>query len=282
MIMIMSTLSVVEMHPPPQIMEKAIIMQLEITPEPILVTTQPTQTPTSTPMPTLTPTPKPWNKDDYYAALPEGRKSEDINYIARLLYLFAGNKSEDLQLAIGQTAIVQSKRFKKSIKQIVLSRFRLETKIVNKTEAPIDYYKIAYKILCGQTSIPNQYTAWEYELIAKTLWGEARGESYECEIACGQVILNRSRCWKDTIEETIFRAGQFSVAHPRRSFLNTIPSIKEYECALRVLQGEKVVPDNTIYFHSVSIGKKAWAKARNHKYWGTINRTSFYLDTRYK
>jgi spore germination cell wall hydrolase CwlJ-like protein len=124
-----------------------------------------------------------------------------------------------------------------------------------------------------RNNVPEGYTTHELDLLAKLLWGEGRGESDQCQIAIAQAVLNRSRLWKDTIEETIFRSGQFSVAHPKRRFLKYKATVKEYRNAYDAMSGIKVVSDKTIYFHSTRIGKRVW---KNHRYVKTINRTSFY------
>lgn len=121
---------------------------------------------------------------------------------------------------------------------------------------------------------PEGYTQYEIELLAKVIWGEGRGESDECQIAIGQVVLNRSRLWEDTIEQTIFRKGQFTVASSKRKFMKIKPTIKEYRNAFEVMSGEKVISDEALYFHSTSLGKKHWAAV--HHYEKTIDHTSFY------
>jgi N-acetylmuramoyl-L-alanine amidase len=48
------------------------------------------------------------------------------------------------------------------------------------------------------------------EVMALTIYGEARGESWEGMLAVGFVIVNRSRLWKQSIKEVCFAKNQFS------------------------------------------------------------------------
>jgi spore germination cell wall hydrolase CwlJ-like protein len=48
------------------------------------------------------------------------------------------------------------------------------------------------------------------EAIALTIYGEARGESWEGKLAVGFVIMNRSRLWKKSIKEIVYAPNQFS------------------------------------------------------------------------
>jgi|TARA_Y100000310_G_scaffold132889_1_gene131817 spore germination cell wall hydrolase CwlJ-like protein len=54
---------------------------------------------------------------------------------------------------------------------------------------------------------------FEYQLMARTVWGEARGESFAGRVAVAWVIHNRVRIggwWGSTIGEVVLKRGQFS------------------------------------------------------------------------
>lgn len=57
-----------------------------------------------------------------------------------------------------------------------------------------------------------QYSQSDINILAKTLFGEARGESEEEKIAVAQVVLNRvkDKRWPNTLEEVILQPKQFS------------------------------------------------------------------------
>lgn len=48
------------------------------------------------------------------------------------------------------------------------------------------------------------------EALALTIYGEARGESWEGMLGVGFVIVNRSRLWKQSIKEVCYAKNQFS------------------------------------------------------------------------
>lgn len=54
----------------------------------------------------------------------------------------------------------------------------------------------------------------DYEILAALIWCEARGESYECQVAVGAVVMNRvaSSRFPGSIKSVIFQSGQFSPA----------------------------------------------------------------------
>lgn len=54
--------------------------------------------------------------------------------------------------------------------------------------------------------------AWNLEIMARTIYGEARGESLPSRAAVGKVILNRQKSprWPHTIAEVCLQPYQFS------------------------------------------------------------------------
>jgi spore germination cell wall hydrolase CwlJ-like protein len=241
---------------------------------------EPTIKPTPTPIPTPEPTIQPWEmRIKYlYSYLPEKRTNKDLDYIAKAIYLFAGKEDKTFQTLIGQVILEESRRRKKSIEYIVLNLFRLKEKNVKVAIPPEEYYFTAYEIIWGANVIPEPYTIYDFMLIARTVHREFLSEPDEGKIAGSQVILNRSRKWHNTIETVVFARHQFSVTQPRQRFWSFRPLLSDYKCVLRALQGEKIVPYNTFYFHATSLGKRFWKDNYARKYWGTIGRTSFYIN----
>lgn len=56
----------------------------------------------------------------------------------------------------------------------------------------------------------NKNEKTEYEYLAKTLYGEARGENYESMVAIAWVIRNRVTIWKSTYQKIVMQPQQFS------------------------------------------------------------------------
>lgn len=66
------------------------------------------------------------------------------------------------------------------------------------------------------TSSPNtQYSSSDVQLLAKVISAEARGESYEGQVAVGAVVLNRVAhpSFPDSISGVVYQAGAFSCVY---------------------------------------------------------------------
>ena len=103
------------------------------------------------------------------------------------------------------------------------------------------------------------YTAEELEALALAIYQEAGGDmcSDETRMMVGNVVMNRvadSR-YPDTIEEVLLQKQQYGrlywtgLVWPER---HTNPGeahavARAYECAERILNGERVLPDDVIY-----------------------------------
>lgn len=64
----------------------------------------------------------------------------------------------------------------------------------------------------GSSGGAGGYSSSDVQLLAKTISAEARGESYEGQVAVGAVILNRveSSSFPDTISGVVYQPGAFS------------------------------------------------------------------------
>lgn len=109
--------------------------------------------------------------------------------------------------------------------------------------------------------IAETITDEELALSALTIYHEARGESYECQKAVFEVILNRvlDDRFPNTISEVIYQPGQFTTA----KLLTTAP-IQEPAClaiAFQVVEDvleetEYVLGDTYIYFATSKVNGK--------------------------
>ena len=101
----------------------------------------------------------------------------------------------------------------------------------------------------------------EIELIAKTIWGEGRGESYEGKVAIGNVIINRykvsqatkkSDWWGNTIEQIILHPYQFSCHNhndPNKTKIAKLTTEDyHYRESLKIARGilSGAIKDNTL------------------------------------
>ena len=75
---------------------------------------------------------------------------------------------------------------------------------------------ILYLGLGGSSSSPStQYSSSDVQLLAKVISAEARGESYEGQVAVGAVVLNRVAhpSFPDSISGVVYQSGAFSCVY---------------------------------------------------------------------
>lgn len=67
----------------------------------------------------------------------------------------------------------------------------------------------------GTSSPTTQYSSSDVQLLAKVISAEARGESYEGQVAVGAVVLNRVAhpSFPDSISGVVYQAGAFSCVY---------------------------------------------------------------------
>ena len=93
------------------------------------------------------------------------------------------------------------------------------------------------------------FTPEERDMLAAIIWLEARGESFECQLAVGSVILNRlaDGYWGDTLEEVLYARHQFSPA-PR--IKTTTPSEMQYQVVDQLMAEGPTIPRYVMYFRA--------------------------------
>ena len=119
----------------------------------------------------------------------------------------------------------------------------------------------------------------EIELIAKTIWGEGRGESYEGKVAIGNVILNRykiskatkkSDWWGNTIEQIILHPYQFSCHNhndPNKAKIAKLTTDDyHYRESLKIARGilSGKIKDNTrgaTHYFAYKVVRPRWASS---------------------
>ena len=121
----------------------------------------------------------------------------------------------------------------------------------------------------------------EIELIAKTIWGEGRGESYEGKVAIGNVIVNRykvaqasrkSHWWGNTIEQIILHPYQFSCHNyndpNKRKIAKLTTKDYHYRESLKIAKGilSGAIKDNTFgatHYFAYKTVQPRWALKMN-------------------
>lgn len=113
------------------------------------------------------------------------------------------------------------------------------------------------------------YTEVELEAMALVIYQEAGGDacSDETRIMVGNVVMNRvnSDLFPNTIEEVLLQKAQYGRLHwtglvwPERAAHEPEAVERAYKCAERVLNGEKLLPDDCIWQAEFIQGKETVA-----------------------
>lgn len=101
------------------------------------------------------------------------------------------------------------------------------------------------------------------QLLARVVWVEARGESFEGQQAVAEVVLNRMASGKfsDSLRGVIYAEGQFRSV----DFLDEAePYQTQYEAIDRALNGPYVLPEDVYFFATYPTNDKMWGKIGGH------------------
>lgn len=114
------------------------------------------------------------------------------------------------------------------------------------------------------TRYPNiSLTQAEKDLIAKIIWLEARGESFEGQQAIAEIIFNRmcSDNFGDTVNGVIFAEEQFRTVE----FLDDAePGELQYKAIECALTRKSVIPKEVVHFATYKVNKNVWGKIGGH------------------
>lgn len=118
-------------------------------------------------------------------------------------------------------------------------------------------------------AVPMEYEEFpwhtsDYELLARLVWAEARGESYEGQLAVVEVVFNRvgSESFPDTVYDVIYEPGQFTTAS---SLEYVTPTQTQYDVVTAALRMERVLNnDKCVYFNTGSCCGAYYMTIGNH------------------
>jgi N-acetylmuramoyl-L-alanine amidase len=141
---------------------------------------------------------------------------------------------------------------------------------VDKVENPEPEIELVY-IVVENESEPEQVEDIVEDVVveddlywlSRIIHAEAKGESVEGRIAVGNVILNRMKNneFPDTLKGVIFQKNQFSPVS-NGSIYNE-PTEETLKLAQRVLDGERVVPADVLFFYNPAIvSSDSWVWSR--------------------
>lgn len=112
-----------------------------------------------------------------------------------------------------------------------------------------------------QVKLPAEYSQRDLQLMANAVYGEARGEPYEGQVAVAAVILNRIEDSKfpNTVSEVIFQERAFTAVADGQIWLT--PNERAKEAVLDALNGWDPT-ENALYYFNPVTATSAWIWTR--------------------
>ncbi|KLU64347.1 spore cortex-lytic enzyme precursor [Desulfosporosinus acididurans] len=110
-------------------------------------------------------------------------------------------------------------------------------------------------------SLGRFVTEEEVNLLSRVIYGEARGENFEGQVAVGAVVLNRLKDphFPKTMWGVIYQPGAFTAVKDQQIHLD--PNDVAYKAAEAALSGDD--PTNgAIYYYNPRLTKDRWIKSR--------------------
>ena len=159
-----------------------------------------------------------------------------------------------------------------------------EVKNIQKKLSSLGFYGGSVDGICGKTTLlylglsggsssnNTEYSNSDVELLAKVISAEARGESYEGQVAVGAVILNRVKhpSFPDSISGVVYQKGAFSCVNDSNWYAAVADSSKR--AAIDALNGWDP-SGGAIYYFNASKTSDAFMHSRqviktigNHKF----------------
>ena len=101
----------------------------------------------------------------------------------------------------------------------------------------------------------------DVKLLARLIYGEARGESYTGQVAVGAVVMNRvkSSSFPNTVSGVIYQPYAFTAVSDGQ--INMTPSSTAYEAAKAAMNGWDPT-GGAIYYYNPSTATSAWIYSR--------------------
>ncbi|MBP3625029.1 MAG: LysM peptidoglycan-binding domain-containing protein [Peptococcaceae bacterium] len=108
----------------------------------------------------------------------------------------------------------------------------------------------------------RSYSQQEWDMLAQVVYGEARGESYNGQVAVAAVVLNRMEHddFPDTIYEVVFQENAFTCVQDGQYYLT--PNRSAYQAALEAMHGAD--PTNgCLYYWNPVTATSSWIWTRS-------------------
>lgn len=128
-------------------------------------------------------------------------------------------------------------------------------------ENPDRYYE---EDLRGEPRYPDiRLTDAEIDLLAKVVWGEARGESAEGQQAVAEVVLNRlaSESFPNDLRDVVHAENQF---HMDFYLEEATPEQAQYDAIDHAIYGPYVLPEDVVHFATYRATENVWGQIGGH------------------
>lgn len=170
-------------------------------------------------------------------------ESVDVSHLKTLeYYVRSGDNLYDLAREFKTSIVVIKKLNNLDRSNVIRKGDKIKLPIDNLTQKEVIYHTISDK---------------EFELLARLIHGEARGESYIGQVAVGAVILNRvlSSYFPNDIRSVVYQPGQFSPVSNGQ--INLRPNRTAYRAARAALRGQDPTR-GACYFYNPRTAKNSW------------------------
>ena len=129
--------------------------------------------------------------------------------------------------------------------------------------SPFIYVEDKVVVECRYPGV--ELTLEEQNLLAKMIWVEARGESFEGQQAIAEIVLNRlvSRDFQDSVKGVVYADNQF---RSTKFLEDAEPSSIQYEALERALEGPYVLPIEVVHFATYPVNKNVWGTIGGHTF----------------
>lgn len=136
--------------------------------------------------------------------------------------------------------------------------------IYDKSAMPEEPFIYEKEVVQRECRYPDVYlTLDEKELLARMVWVEARGESFEGQQAIAEIVLNRLAAgnFPNTLKGVIYAADQFNST----PYLEDAePTSTQYEAVERALSGPYVLPIDVVFFARFAVNDNIWGRIGGH------------------
>lgn len=113
----------------------------------------------------------------------------------------------------------------------------------------------------SNANLPTKYSERDLQLMANAVYGEARGEPYEGQVAVAAVILNRleSPDFPNTISEIIFQPGAFTAVADGQIWLT--PNERAKQAVIDAMNGWDP-SENALFYFNPNTATSSWIWTR--------------------